>query len=148
MKIDKQQIKKLQATRRRLGISDEDWRAIIRDYGHESTTELTMEQGVKLHKWLQRQAARRGAWQKPYENLRGRAAEFASPAQLRMIAAMWAEKSFLSDAGARKRALDKFVRRITGVARLEWLLADQVPKVVKAIKAMRGGHHAKGNRVR
>lgn len=143
MKIDKQLIRKLQATRRRVGISDDDWGEVIRKYGCESTTELTGEQGKRLYRWLQRKAVASGNWQKPYENLRGRPSDFASPAQLRMIAAMWAEKSFLRDAGARKRALDKFVRRITGVAKLEWLLASQVSKVVEAIKAMPGGRHAK-----
>jgi hypothetical protein len=69
----------------------------------------------------------------PYENLKGRQ-YFATDKQLRLIAALWKEKSFIKDPALREKALNKFIKRIVGVGHIRFLLGRDVNAVVTAIK--------------
>jgi len=70
-----------------------------------------------------------------YEEL-GRREGMATPAQLRMIEAMWMDVSRMPNHTAKERALQGFLKRITGVDDLRFLESWMVQKVVRAITAM------------
>jgi len=63
----------------------------------------------------------------------------ASPKQIRMIEAMWADVSKYKRPEARERALRYFLHHITGVDSLRFLELWQVQKIVKALQKMKGG---------
>ena len=71
-----------------------------------------------------------------FSELGDRPGWLASPKQLRMIDAMWAEVSRVPAGTERDSALDSFVKRITGVDKLVWLPKHKVPAVLVAIRAM------------
>jgi hypothetical protein len=64
---------------------------------------------------------------------------FATPAQLRMIEAMWMDVSRMPNRTAKERALQGFLKRIAGVEDMRFIEGWMVQKVVKAIGAMSQG---------
>jgi hypothetical protein len=128
----KQQRIQIKATQRRIGMSDEDYRdALETNYGVNSCTALTEAQAGQFLNFLNGKATGNKG---KYEDLADRPG-MASPAQLRMIEAMWHEVSYATDKAA---ALDKFLQNRFRVSKLTWLPAWKVGKVKAAIEAMKG----------
>lgn len=116
-----------------VGVSDDDYRAILKDrYGVDSCKELSFSQASELLDYLNTLTGRKSCAHMPHK---GR--PMATPAQIRMIEAMWAEVAYKKDRKWREKSLNKFLQRIVGVAHINWLHQWQVKKVVRAIKAIK-----------
>jgi hypothetical protein len=145
--ITPMQIKKIHALKNRLGWTDEQYREYLMTEGDGfalSCKDLSEDEAEKLIRKMELAAAAKGVWKrfgsggvKKYDEL-GERPGMASPKQLRMIEAMWAEASkYKRNTEARERALRYFLHRIAGVDRLEFLEQGQVQKIIKAIFKMK-----------
>lgn len=142
-KITPGQIKLIHVLKGKLGLTDEAYRSILLDYHAFSSTQLSSAQAEHLIWFLQKNAEREGKWIRPaqrYANLTGRRG-MATPKQLRMIEAMWADVSTAYSGVARAVALKTFLRRF-GAASMEELEYWQVHKVVSALQAMQASRQA------
>jgi phage gp16-like protein len=131
-------IKLIHTAKTKLGLDDEDYRAMLNSVaeGKTSSKELTDHQALNLIAAFEKigfESTNQN--HKNYKDLKSRAPKYASDAQLRMIEAMW-----MSSPAVRvktKDALNAFVKRIAFVDRLEWLYKSKVHKVVKAIQELK-----------
>jgi len=138
----KDQLKLIHALKRALRLDDGEYRGLLGSYGVESSKDLGSPDAAKLIDWMQQQAVAAGVWknhggkpkEKPYEHLKGRLG-MASPAQLRMIEALWKVVSVCVDPDSRKKALRNFLSRF-GVSAPEFLPVNKVPAVINALQAM------------
>lgn len=129
----KQQRIQIKATQRRIAMNNEEYRtALEANYGVTSCTQLTEAQAAQFLNFLNGKATGNKA---KYEELADRPG-MASPAQLRMIEAMWQEVSWSADKAA---ALDKFLQNRFRISALKWLPAWKVGKVKAAIEAIAAG---------
>lgn len=141
--IKAHQVRKIHALKGRLGMDDDVYRARLdARFGVRTCKHLSEAQADEFLQELEDAAIAAGVWQatgrRRYRNLSGRDSDMATPAQLRKIEAMWAEVSRIKDdPAARRRALDRYCRRIVGIDRLVWLEKQHVQKVVKALESMR-----------
>ena len=115
-------------------MNDEAYRDMLRDrYQVESSKQLSTQQRSSLIKSLREQV--HGKAQK-FNELSGRAKHKASPAQLRAIEAMWAQVSRAETSEDRRKALNAFCKRLTGVEVVTWICKDDAKVLIKAIHAM------------
>ncbi len=129
-----EQYRQIHGLVRLLGMNDEAYRDMLRDrYGVESSKQLSTQQRGSLIKSLREQV--HGKVQK-FNELSGRAKHKASPAQLRAIEAMWAQVSRAETSEDRRKALNAFVKRLTGVEVVTWICKDDAKVLIKAIHAM------------
>lgn len=136
-------IRKIHWIKRQAGMSEEEYRTMLASYGVESSKELSYWEGVDLIKKMEglvKNKIRHKDNLNRYEELGIRWDEvrgeyMATPKQLRMIEAMWCTHSLVDQKN--EEALRKFVKRITGVDRLEWLYMSDIKKVVNAIKRLK-----------
>lgn len=134
------QIKIIHVLKGVLGLDDDTYRDVLGSYGAKSSKDLDFNRAKSLIERLQAQATSMGRW-KPQNTRVGRTNNpnrpgWASYKQLGMIRGMWASVSRAPEGDARDRALDHFIERRFNVARLNWLPAAQVPKVIKALEVM------------
>ena len=145
--INKGQIKVLHTLVSKLGIGEDAYREMIQEaHGFSATCkDLSKDEADTIIKRLEEEAIAKGVWQKPamtkayglkYEELGDRPG-MASPAQLRMIEAMWKGVSIMKSPGARAMALQKFIFRICKVQEMKWLRNYHVEKIVSAIEHMK-----------
>jgi len=131
------QIKKLHALSRALAFDDATYRAVLERFGVASSKELSDRQMARCLEFLEAQAVEAGVWQArgsaPTPKRRPGA---ASEAQLRLVAVLWRQVSRQTSDADRKTALDAFVRRITGKARLAWCGHGDIQALVNALLAM------------
>ena len=129
-----EQYRQIHGLVRLLGMNDEAYRDMLRDrYQVESSKQLSTQQRSSLIKSLREQV--HGKVQK-FNELSGRAKHKASPAQLRAIEAMWAQVSRAETSEDRRKALNAFCKRLTGVEVVTWICKDDVKVLIKAIHAM------------
>jgi phage gp16-like protein len=117
-----------------LRLGDCEYRDMLYDlYGKHSSKELTPLQQAELVGILQKQLKPKsgGKW----SGLKRSNPEMATPRQLRAVEAMWGAVS-RAEAKGREQALLKFIKRITGCERLEWLRKADIRKLIKAMEAM------------
>lgn len=146
MSTTKALCRKLHTLKGKLGMSEDDYRAMLAEYGVDTSKDLAYVEYRELVGRLENTAVAAGVWerleyrkaepQKRFEDL-GRRPGMASPAQLRKIEAMWAAVSRADTTTARRKALDHFLSNRFGVDRVEWLPFETVPKVIRALSAMR-----------
>ncbi|GAB4327439.1 MAG: hypothetical protein Kow0037_01000 [Calditrichia bacterium] len=140
---EKWQIRMIKTLQTRLGLAEEEYREILRQYGVNSSLKLSRGKANDLIDQLGRLAEAAGKWKrqkrekKKYADLDGRPGDFATSAQVRMVEAAWAEVSRARTAEGRSRALDVFGQRITGKFRKEAWCQRDVEKLMQAIKAMK-----------
>jgi len=148
MKINKGQIKKIHVLKRQLGLTDEEYGAALESLGVISSKDLTHEEAALLIRRMiellpkelkQKYEENPKKLNKKYDNLEIRYNEqlkehYATPKQLRMIEAMWMTSPRVNN--KTEEAFVKFVKRITGIDRMEWLLISDIRKIVKAIKSL------------
>jgi hypothetical protein len=131
-------IKLIHTAKTKLGLDDEDYRAMISGINADKTSskELTDHEALLLIAGLEKSGFKStNENHKNYKDLKSRAPKYATDAQLRMIEAMW-----MSSPAVRvktKDALNAFIKRIAFVDRLEWLYKSKVQKVVKAIQELK-----------
>ncbi len=129
-----EQYRQIHGLVRLLGMNDEAYRDMLRDrYQVESSKQLSTQQRSSLIKSLREQV--HGKVQK-FNELSGRAKHKASPAQLRAIEAMWAQVSRAETSEDRRKALNAFCKRLTGVEVVTWICKDDAKVLIKAIHAM------------
>ncbi|MBI5056962.1 MAG: DUF1018 domain-containing protein [Nitrospirae bacterium] len=155
MQITKAQIKIIHCLKGALKLSDEDYRSRV--MGHSSgfdgsSLSLSYAEAAALTKDMEKEAVERGVWtkhtpespldrgdkKKKYDNL-GHRPGMASPAQLRLIEFMWAQKSFLHDPAQRAQALRHYCFRITKRDDLTFLESRDASKLIKSIESMKKG---------
>ena len=129
-----EQYRQIHGLVRLLGMNDEAYRDMLRDrYQVESSKQLSTQQRSSLIRSLREQV--HGKVQK-FNELSGRAKHKASPAQLRAIEAMWAQVSRAETSEDRRKALNAFCKRLTGVEVVTWICKDDAKTLIKAIHAM------------
>lgn len=129
-----EQYRQIHGLVRLLGMNDEAYRDMLRDrYQVESSKQLSTQQRSSLIKSLREQV--HGKVQK-FNELSGRARHKASPAQLRAIEAMWTQVSRAETSEDRRKALNAFCKRLTGVEVVTWICKDDAKVLIKAIHAM------------
>lgn len=141
MKVVKAQLAKIHIAKTQLGLSEDIYRGMLfENFGVNSSKDLSYEQADQLLQKLQQAgwkpvAAKKGKennWgKKNYEDLRGRDESFAAPQTLRKIEAKFKEIT----GNEPEKGLNKFVKRITGIDKLEWLKQSDCSKVLKALEA-------------
>ena len=141
--ISPRQIKIIHTIKTKLGIDDAAYRTLLRGYAVMTSKDLTWREAEELIGELnQKSDVRRETVdvnppdKTRYTEMDGRPG-YASGAQCRMIAGMWAGVSRATDDEGRERALFSFLRRICGVDHFRFLKSYQVQKVIKAIQIMR-----------
>lgn len=128
-----QDFKTIHGLARLLGLNDEAYRDMLNDRYHvRSSKDLNPQQRFQLIKELREKV--HGNVQK-FNDL-GKRKFKASPKQLRAIEAMWAQVSRASTAQDRRKALNTFCKRLTGVDVITWISKDDAKILIKAIQAM------------
>jgi hypothetical protein len=155
--ITKEQIKKIHYLKNKLGLTEDEYRAMLWGYNVESSKEMkyyvAKDLIQKLEGLLETLKQVQGGLlkqvqgeilnstrRKKYDELGIRWNEdkrehYATPKQLRMIEAMWMTSEVVDQKNM--DAFLKFVKRITGVDKMEWLMMSDVRKIVKAIKELK-----------
>ena len=131
------QVKKLHALKRALSLDDWIYRGVLERFGVTSSKDLSDRQMAACLDYLEAQAVEAGVWQTrgsaPAPKRRPGA---ATEAQIRLVAVLWRQVSRQTTDADRKTALDAFVRRITGKARLAWCDHGDIQALVNALTAM------------
>ncbi len=130
-------IRLIHVAKRDLAMADDGYRAILRQIGaQESTANLAVPELRRVLDHMKRCGFR--------VRSKGSARSIDADKQARMIRGLWLD---LADAGiVRNRseaALAAFVKRQTGIDRLEWLSSAQASKVIEHLKQWRGRPQAK-----
>lgn len=146
--IAPRQIKAIHTAIGKLGMDDDTYRDTLRErFGVESCKGLTWRQAEELLDVLNAGTRDQGQGtgngrslvprprSLPFTDMAGRPG-FASGAQCRLVAAMWAQVSRAPNDESRETALDSFCRRILGVAGLRMVKGHQIEKLVKALEQM------------
>lgn len=129
-----EQYRKIHGLVRLLGMTDDAYRDMLRDrYGVQSSKELTPQSRAALIRLLASQVSDKA---RNFNDLKERQKHKASPAQLRAIEAMWAGVSRARTSDARKKALNAFCERLTGVSVLAWISKADAKTLIKALVAM------------
>ena len=129
-----QDYKTIHGLARLLGLNDEAYRDMLNDRYHvRSSKDLNPQQRFQLIKELREKV--HGNVQK-FNDLVERKKHLATPRQLRAIEAMWAKVSRATTAADRKKALDAFVKRLTGIDHVRWITMHDAQTLIRAIKTM------------
>ncbi len=132
------QIKRIHTVKNALGLTDMQYRLALEQYHVFSSKQLTEVQAGQFVSELENVAVSKGKWVRPwrkYQHLGGRK-DMATPKQLRMIEAMWADVSRAGTASDRAAALKKFLLRFDISGGMEDIRWHDVRKIVAALKAM------------
>ena len=141
------QIKKIKTLQSKLKMSDEDYRITVMSVNADgfagSCKDLSFEEAGVLIETLEKMAVEAGIWtplartDKKYDNLGGRM-NFATPAQIRKVEAMFHEVSWYKDnPKAFAHAFRNFLHRIARVDDVNFLEKKDVPKVIRALEYMK-----------
>jgi phage gp16-like protein len=138
MTIDRRKIALLHVAKAKLGLSDETYRlALAHIAGVTSSTELDLagfEAIMGFFEWMGFKPLR------PNGPSFGNRPGMASFAQIALIRALWHEYTHSAYAG--EGELNKWLERCFKVSSLRFLKAEAAPKVITALKAMKGRHAA------
>ncbi|BDQ03510.1 regulatory protein GemA [Ignavibacterium sp.] len=148
MEINKKQISKIHLLKNQLHLSDEEYGAALESYEVSSSKDLSYEQAAdlikKLIKLLPKElrenfTQRHKDAKKKYDEFGIRWNErlrehYATPKQLRMLEAMWMTSPRVENKN--EDAFKRFVKRISGKEKLEWVMMSDVRKIKKAIESL------------
>lgn len=127
-------VAKVHVAKAQIGMTDDEYRNVLRDrFDADSSVDLTIGQ---LHTLLDIFRAH-GFQDVPGTKAKVKPkADLASDAQSKMIRGLWLE---LRDAGVLRdpseQGLAAFIRRQTGIERLEWLSTAKASQVIESLKA-------------
>lgn len=115
---------------------------LLNSYNVDSSKDLSFEQAGELIKSLKKDAITAGLWENKksfqkhkYNNLAGRE-DMATPKQLRMIEAMWADYSVMRDKDQRAKALRSFLNNRFGVSDMTFVDKKTASKLIFALEKM------------
>lgn len=131
--------------RKVLALSEEVYRDMLKDnFNVSSSKELSVDQAATLIRSLKAHVDGPPGQPptKKWDHLTGRPG-MASPAQLRLVEAMWKDVSRVKESAPRSEALRAFLEKRFHVKALLWLEASQVQKVIRALKAMKSSASGK-----
>lgn len=140
--------------RKLLGLEDEVYYDMVYQYnGAKSSKDLSAAEATDLLNRLRDNGKSAGVFkpkaetrfkQYKYNNL-GQRPGYASPAQLRKIEAMWACVTRAETQEARKKALNVFIKRITGKDNILFIESRDAAKLIKALSTMasEAGRHSR-----
>lgn len=149
MRINKAQKAKIHILKSQLKLSDEEYGAALNSYGVSTSKDLSYQQAADLIKELNNLLPKemrdnhyplgQANGNRKYDELGIRWNEqlkqhYATPKQLRMLEAMWMTSQRVEHKS--EEAFLKFVKRISGIERLEWLMMSDVRKIKKAIESL------------
>ena len=134
------QVKHIHVLLNLIGVSDQDYRARLReDYGVSTCKKLSSVQAAKLIKSMEAIAKgmgidtgrrrRRREWK--------RRPGMATPAQLRKIEAMWADVSRQKTPGEKRKALGAFLEKRFGVSDLAFVTHEMPGKIIHTLEVMK-----------
>lgn len=126
-----------------LGIARDVYKEmLLNSYNVDSSKDLTFQQASELIKALKKDAISAGLWENKksfnkhkYNNLAGRE-DMASPKQLRMIEAMWADYSVMQNAQDRAKALRTFITNRFGVSDVKFIDKPTASRIIYALEKM------------
>lgn len=136
------QKQKIHMLKDKAGLTDDDYRTLLGSMfqGVCSSVDLSESEADRLIAQLRSLApgfaAAYSGGRRKYVEI-GKRPGMASPAQLRMLEAMWAEVSIHHDAKGRALAFKDFLSSRFNVQDILWLQHSDVNRVVVALKAMR-----------
>ena len=145
MTITKGQIKAIHTLKSKLGLCDEYYRCMLSQYGVESSKDLTFEEAEGLWATLQQMATEAGIGKKKisrgkkYDDLEAdgkRDPSMATPRQLRMIEAVWADVSYMGNSKDRAKALRAFIEKRFRVSDLRFVTKANASKIIKTLETM------------
>jgi len=134
------QIKKIHTLKNVLQLDDDLYVDMLMSFGVQSSKNLTtIEAGIFLE-ILEEKAVLTTKWEvrnKKYEELKSRDEDMATPAQLRMIEAIWREVCYIDTPDFAKQSLRKFIQNKFKIADIKFLTKKKAVKVIRAISAMK-----------
>lgn len=131
----------------RVGMRDEDYRAMLWDrFRASSSKDLTESQATELvaslHALLPADQIKRHprpqiahGTRKRFEKFDGRHG-MATGAQMRMLEASWVQRSRASTLPEKQTAFVEFVKRRFKIERLEWIGSEDVGRILRAIQSV------------
>jgi hypothetical protein len=142
--ITKEQIVRVHTLKAKLGMRDEEYRALLSGYEVESCKEMTVLQADTMCRFLQdmldkrdgKTVVRTGRGSRRYAELEGRGSDWATPAQLRMLEAMWMDVTVQRSRDDALVAYRSFLMKRWSVAGPEMIRRDQVGPIRMALQAM------------
>ena len=140
----KRLIKLIHVGKRDLKLSDDEYRALLQGAsgGIDSCSDMDRAKLLAVVQVMKR----RGFKPTPKDEGKGRSPSGKSPAKATQLSKVWALWLALGRAGGisntSRAALEAFVKRQTGLDRLEWLNTTprEANKVIEALKAMQRRH--------
>jgi len=128
-----------------LGIARDVYKEmLLNNYNVDSSKDLSFQQAGELIKTLKKDAIAAGVWENKksfqkhkYNNMADREG-MASPKQLRMIEAMWADYSVMPDAESRAKALRAFLANRFGVSDVKFIDKPTASRIIYALDKMVG----------
>ena len=128
--------------RKLLKINEDIYYDILATYNVASSKDLTYSQAKELIENLKAKAVETGVYiprtsiyKTKYDNMSGRLG-MGTPKQLRKIDVMWKSVSNQQTNVNKEKALNKFLFKITGKERLQFLTQSEISKVIKALTMM------------
>jgi len=128
-----QLIKLIHVAKRNLALDDDTYRAMLRaQTGKESCSDMSMSQLEAVAEHLRS----RGFAERPGKGAARPPQKLADDPQSKMIRHLWLTLRDMAGGvrNSSERALAAYVKRQTGVERLEWLNTHQAAKVIEALK--------------
>lgn len=140
MGIKPWQIKRIHVLIGKMGVTDEDYRARLRDsFGVDTCKALSSAQAGELIRDMEKLA--KGMGIEVGGRRKGRKWKrrpgMATPKQLRKIEAMWMGVSNRPTPDEKRAALGKFLERRFGVSDLAFVTHEMPPKIIRALEAMK-----------
>jgi hypothetical protein len=134
------QIKTIHALKRTLGLTEEVYRDMLKD-ACSVTSSKDIRSAGEAEQLIRALRALTGATPYPqgkakYEHL-GERPGMATPKQLRMIEAMWADVSFQPSSKAREKALQTLLLDRYRIGGILWIEDSDVQRVVKGLQQMK-----------
>jgi hypothetical protein len=133
-------VRRIKVAQKRARVGDAEYRALLGGYGVESCKDLDFSGATAVIRFLESMRAHvapeRGARRLKYEDL-GKRRGMASPKQLRMLEAIWAEVSVQPTAAKRHAAWLVFLRNRFDRVAVEHIESELVGKIKRALEAMR-----------
>ena len=134
------QIKKIHTLKNVLHLEDDLYVDMLMSFGVQSSKDLTNTEAGIFLEILEEKAVLTNKWEvrnKKYEELKSRDEDMATPAQLRMIEAMWREVCYVDSPEFAKQSLRKFIQNKFKIADIKFLTKKKAVKVIRAISAMK-----------
>ncbi len=144
--ITQSQKAKIHIAKTAAGLSDSDYRAVLSGFTNkegkpcDSCSEFSYTQAEVLLNIFKNRFGfkeRRTYKESKYAQYAGRNAKFASVAQLELIDYKWYNNPNVKE--KTDEAMNHFIKRITGIDHLSFLLKKDVSKIIKAISSLKNG---------